>query len=494
LRQSSVASVEPLSTTSAVKPGGGLRSTRGSASDCFSGEIMRIPTISPPRAPDVPEEEGRRGLLVDLAVVLAGVAMVVLVALAGWRLIHRNVDIFLFWPPLLAFWEPHVGPGTIAAVLVAGVVALAGPGAAVRLGWRPLMAVAWVASAAWIFSLAMVDGFSRGVAGRLTSGPEYLHDVPRVGDITQMVRGFSAHILTDQPEAWTIHVGAHPPGVFLLFVWLDRLGLGGGGAAGVFCILVGSSACVAVALTLRAFGAETTARAVLPFGVLIPGAVWIGVSADGMFAGVLAWGIALLALGVTNTGWRADLAAIAGGIVLGYTLFLSYGLALAAPLAVVVLVAGRRWRPALLSALGAGAVVAVFAAAGFWWLTGYALVKVIYATSIAQTRPYGYFIWADIAALLFALGPAVLAGLRRVARRPRSLPAVAVWLAVAALLAVLAADVSGMSKGEVERIWLPFAMWLVLPCALLPRAHHRGWLAAQALLALLVNHLLATVW
>jgi uncharacterized protein YPO0396 len=44
----------------------------------------------------------------------------------------------------------------------------------------------------------------------------------------------------------------------------------------------------------------------------------------------------------------------------------------------------------------------------------------------------------------------------------------------------------------VERIWLPFAVWLVVPCALLPRP--RAWLAAQAVLALAVNHLLLTVW
>jgi hypothetical protein len=62
----------------------------------------------------------------------------------------------------------------------------------------------------------------------------------------------------------------------------------------------------------------------------------------------------------------------------------------------------------------------------------------------------------------------------------------------AALLALFAADISGMSKAETERIWLPFAMWLLPCCAFLPRP--RAWLAAQAVLALLVNHLLLTGW
>jgi hypothetical protein len=62
----------------------------------------------------------------------------------------------------------------------------------------------------------------------------------------------------------------------------------------------------------------------------------------------------------------------------------------------------------------------------------------------------------------------------------------------AALLALLAADLSGMSKAETERIWLPFALWLLPACAFLPRP--RVWLAAQAVLALLLNHLLLTGW
>jgi hypothetical protein len=117
---------------------------------------------------------------------------------------------------------------------------------------------------------------------------------------------------------------------------------------------------------------------------------------------------------------------------------------------------------------------------------------VIYAASIAQYRPYRYFVWADLAAFAFAVGPAVVAGARRVLAKPVRLPRPALLLTAAAAGAVLIADLSGMSKGEVERIWLPFAVWLVLPCALLPR--RRAWLFSQAVLALAVNHLLLTVW
>jgi hypothetical protein len=260
----------------------------------------------------------------------------------------------------------------------------------------------------------------------------------------------------------------------------------------VVTVLVGASACVAVAVALRALGAEDVARRGLPFGVLLPGAVWVGVSADGMFAAVLAWGVALLAVGATGRGARAGGAAVAGGVLLGATLYLSYGLALGLLLPAAVVLATRAWRAAAPAAVGAGLVVAAFTSSGFWWFTGFAHVRVIYAASIAANRPYAYFVWANLAAVSFAVGPAVYAGVRRAVAAPRALPRAAALLAFAALAAIVVADLTGLSKAEVERIWLPFAVWLVIPCAVLPRP--RRWLAAQAGLALAVNHLLLTVW
>lgn len=439
-----------------------------------------------------PRAQAARDARLDLAVVLAATALVALAAVEGRRLLAAGVEIFLAFPPLLAEWMPHTGAGTVPAVVTAGAVVLAGPALAARLRWRALLLVSWAAAVVWTASLALVDGYTDGWVARLTSREEYLYDVPRVADIGVMLHTFADHILTDQAVHWTTHVGAHPPGVFLLFVWLDRLGLGGGGFAGLFCILVGASAVAAVAVTLRALGDEQSARVVLPFSVLLPGAVWVGVSADGMFAGALAWGVALLAIGATATGARADLAALTGGILLGYTLFLSYGLVLGAVPALAVVALTRRARPVLVAAAGVGAVVLAFGVTGFWWWTGFERVQVIYAASIAETRPYAYFVWANLAALVFVIGPAAVVGLRRLIAEPRCMPVQV--LATAGLAAVLVADLSGLSKGEVERIWLPFAVWIVVATALLPAGRRRGWLTAQAVLALLVNHLLLTVW
>ena len=478
-----------------------------------------------------------RGTGADLGAVAAVGLFVVVAAVAGRALLAAGVDLLLPFPPLLAEWLPHVGPGTPVAVAVAAAVVMWGPALAATLPWRRLLLLAWAAAAAWTLGLALVDGWRRGVVERLTSTEEYLHDVPRVGSVAAMLRTFADHILTDQPVHWTTHVGAHPPGVFLFYVLLDRVGLRGGGPAGVVTVLVGASACAAVAVAVRTVGTEDLARRVLPFGVLLPGAVWVGVSADGMFAAVLAWGTALVAVGAARSGrpadrdrpFRAITAAVAGGVLLGLALYLSYGLVLGLLLPAAVLVATRDGRAAACATAGALAVAAAFTAAGFWWPTGFAHVRVIYAASIAASRPYAYFVWANLAALAFALGPAVVAGIRRAAaglcvegrRISRGRPSRTITdrghrgtgpalLVAAALAAVVVADLTGLSKAEVERIWLPFAVWLVVPCALLPgpRAQSmsekptppgggfsvRTWLVAQAVLALAVNHLLLTVW
>ena len=51
-----------------------------------------------------------------------------------------------------------------------------------------------------------------------------------------------------------------------------------------------------------------------------------------------------------------------------------------------------------------------------------------------------------------------------------------------------------MSKAEVERIWLPFVPWLLVSTALLPERWRRSGLVVQVVVALLVQHLLYTVW
>lgn len=498
----------------------------------------------------------------DVFLAVGAVALFAAAAVAGGLLWLAGRPVHASAAPLFAHWRPHVGPGTVPALLIALLVCRYGADLSRRLPWRRLCLLAYATAAAWITALALVDGWGRGVAGRLTTRFEYLHEVPGVTDIPAMVRGFSGRILDLQPDSWTTHVAGHPPGALLVFVALDRIGLSGGGWAGMACILAGALTAVAVPHTVRLLGTEDAARAVVPFLVLFPGAVWIGVSADGLFAGVTATGIALLAAGVRR---RSPVRLAAAGLVLGFGCYLSYGLVLMGPIALAVLLLGRplpalpgqvhpiaatsgkaradrvraaartshspattwtgrvraaartshspattwtgrvraapwvdRVRDVAWAAAGAAVVVAVFTVAGFDWLAGYHLVVERYYQGIAADRPYTYWVWANLAVVLaVAAGPAATAVLRRAALtiRPRDPHRTAgALLTCAAAAAILAADLSGYSKAEVERIWLPFTVWLPAAAALLPAGHRRAWLAVQAAAALLINHLLLTTW
>ncbi|MFG2826223.1 hypothetical protein ACGFWI_01875 [Streptomyces sp. NPDC048434] len=457
---------------------------------------------SPPPSPQRPVHR------LDLAAAAAGALLVVAAALAGTVIEHANGSLHVNWPPLYASWSPHLGPGTPAALAVAVVVIVHGPPLAARLAWRPLVLTGWAAALAWTWALALIDGWRTGIAGRLTTEYEYLTVIRRFDALGPALRDFTHHILNNAPDHWPAHVAGHPPAAVLTFVGLDRIGLGGGGWAGVWCITVGTSAVAAVLIALRALTDEPTARRAAPFLVLAPAAVWVGTSADGYFAAVAAWSLALLALAATRRTRRPAAAALASGLLLGLTCYLSYGLTLVALIAAAILLLTRTARPLPLLAAGAVTVAAVFTLAGFRWWEGYHLLIERYYQGAAAVRPYAYWVWGNLACTVLITGLATVAGLRRTLAaaptalrglRPSAGPlrAPADRLAVlvsAVLLAVLVADLSGMSKAETERIWLPFAAWLPAACALLPTTRHRTWLTAQAVLALLINHLLYTGW
>ena len=417
-------------------------------------------------------------------------------------LIHSNpkqLHDFADTAPLFGWWKVHVGWGTVPAIAIGAAAVRWGPVVAQQLSWRALTLVTWLTSCAWAFSLAMVDGWELGFAGRLATRHEYLRQVPTVTDIPLMLRTFSSRILDYQPHSWITHVSGHPPGALLTFVWLDRLGLGGGAWAALLCLLVGSSAATAVIVAVRAVADEPTARMAAPFTATAPTAIWIAVSADGYFAGVAAWGIALLALAASRTVRRPIVVAVGAGLLLGWAVFLNYGLGLAGLLALAVLFAVRDRKAALTASapavLAAIAVVAVFAATGFWWFDGYNLVQQRYWQGIAMNRPFQYWSWANLASVGCAIGLGSVAGLGRVVdsgaiRRRSGLH----LLVLAAVAAILCADLSMLSKAETERIWLPFTVWLTAAPALLPRASQRWWLAANVLGALLINHMMLTNW
>jgi hypothetical protein len=307
-----------------------------------------------------------------------------------------------------------------------------------------------------------------------------------VHDLSGFLGGFVENI-----RAYPVHVQGHPPGTVVFLAVLRNVGLGGPDwVAGVF-VVGGALAVPAVLLATRDIAGEQLARRAAPFLVLAPTAIWLATSADALYTGLSAWGAALLVIATGRRDRRGDLAAAAGGVLLAGSAFCSYGLVLVALVPIAAAVARRRIRPLMVAAAGSLLVTGAFAVAGFWWFAGLAATRGRYGAGIAASRPYLAFLVIDLSAFALALGAATAVAFGRLHDR-------ALWLLVgAALAAVVLADLSGMSKGEVERIWLPFTPWLLVANAALTRpgrARPSGWLAVQAGTAIVIESLVHTPW
>ncbi len=444
----------------------------------------------------------------DSVALAAALALIAISALVGRRLQREGQPIVLPSPPLLAFWEPHVGWGSPLAVLCL-VVGLRLQQRAMILPWRRLLLVGWLLNLAWLCSLALVDGVGTGWTDVLLDPNEYLHDLPRITGPAAFLRTFTGFIAfapgVDGTAVWTTHVAGHPPLTTLVFWVLDRTGLTGGFWAGALCILVASAASVALPITLAELKAPAAGRRIVPFVALFPGGVWMAVSADGLFAGVAVGGLALLCRGAAR---RRLLTSLAGGLLVGTAVFLSYGLVLFGVVVVLALVLTLRRHglrsvaaPWLVAGAGVVAVAAAHLAAGFNWVTGLTQLRIRYYQGIASQRPFSYFVYADLAAWLVSSSPLLAVGIARsvaVLARPHhnreEEARVVALLALSGVVAALLADVSALSKAETERIWLTFGLIAFSGTALL-RGRAASWaLIGSAASALLVNHLLDTGW
>jgi hypothetical protein len=434
----------------------------------------------------------RRAAWIGLVSACALVALAMaLPAVTGWDVHVKS------FPPLHAEWDPRVGPGTVPALVIALLGLRYAATWAASLSWRRLLVVSWVVGAAWMLSLALVDGWD-GIGQILQTPYEYLRTARSTSDLHHTLSEYVSRIPLSAPDNWPVHIAGHPPGALTFFLLLVRLGLGGGLAAGLVVTLIAATTAPATLVAVRALGAENLARRAAPFLVLGPAAIWQCVSADGMFAAVAAWGLAALAVATDSAGSRRIGWSAAAGLLLGYAVMLSYGLLLLGILALTVLHLGRSWRPLPVAAAAAAGVVLVYAALGFDYLSALHALHDRYWDGVAHVRPAGYWTWGDLAALVCSAGPLLGAAVAVVwaRRREQADPTVrvVVLLVAAAAVSVLVADASLMSKAEVERIWLPFVPWLLAGAGLLPERWRRGGLALQIGTALLLQHLLLTGW
>ena len=408
--------------------------------------------------------------------------LILVAALWGRSVGATGPRLYVDTPPLAARIDPAISAWAIPAVILAVATVTLGPRVARRLRWPLVLLVAAGVAAAWAVALALVRG-PHELTRPLLAHTDYLAAVGAVSSPGEFLAGF-----TDRIGTYPAHVRAHPPGMVLLLWGLGQVGLSGPGWAAALQIAGGAAAVPAALIATRAMAGEARARAATPFVSLAPIATAVATSADALFAGVGAWAVALVVLALSQPGPRSALLAAAGGGLFGATLLLTYGGVLLGAVAAPVIVARRRLGPAALAATVAVAVVLGAALFGFWWPEGLAASVGEYEAGISRFRPYSYFLIANLAAFAVVLGPATAAGLASLRHRGS-------WLLVGgAVLAVVLADLSGLSKGEVERIWLPFAPWVLVSTAALPQARARAWLGANALIALALAAMLRSPW
>ena len=357
-----------------------------------------------------------------------------------------------------------------------------------RVSDRWLPTVAGALSVVWATGLASAGGISRLSTPLENRRHEYEPLAATIGSGLGDLRGF-VDTYVEQLPTYPTHVRGHPPGMTMVFWFLDRLGLGSPAWGAVIVIGAWGLGVAAVLVAFRAVAGSDPARAAAPFVAVAPAVIWAATSADAFFTGVTAVAVALMVVAAVRDGARAHLLVATGGGLFAFALHLTYG---AAPLLLIpigVIVWTRRW-DLVPAGVGAAAVVTTaFVAGGFWWLDGLEATRAEYVRGIASQRSWLYFVWAgNPAAFALATGPAWVLGIRRARGVAISI------LPVAALAAVTLADLSGLSKAETERIWLPFVPWVVLAAAAVPANRRRRYLAPTLLIAVVLQAGLVSPW
>jgi hypothetical protein len=403
------------------------------------------PDTQPDAAPDAPTASRRASdAALWLALVAAGFGLTALARAAGMRVGVPGA-------PFTGEYRFKVEVGTLLAPAVAlAVLAAVRGGIVERLGWRRLLLASYGAALAWSLALALVDG-GNGLAFPVANGGEYLRDLPAVG---ASPASFVRHFVANAPH-YSVATRTHPPAPVLLLWALRRVGVTRPSTIGLVVTALGCVTVPAVAVAMRSLCGERAARRLLPVLVLAPYAVWVAVSMDGVTAALCA---VFVALGVVATepgrSWRW---AVAAGLALGVAALFSYAAGWIAATLLVVCFVRRRATTIALAGVGALVPLALARAAGFVWPDGLTVAQMDWSLRVGPHRSWLLWAFLDVVVLVVACGPHVVTAARRVRLTPG-------WpFLVGALLSVGFAIGSGLARGEVERSFLPFFPWLLVP-------------------------------
>jgi methylthioxylose transferase len=437
---------------------------------------------------------------------------------------REDPDVKVQAAPLIGEWDWRPGWGLVPPALLGIAILIALPRFAHRLHFRSLFGVTAVLTSLFAVVLAASDGWGK-LMDPVVHPTEYWANLDTLPPPRVMLEEYAT---VDFLLNYSVHVKGHPPGFLLLLQAAEYVGLGSPWVnATIIWISIGLTAAGVLRL-VQLMSDDEAARRCAPFLVLAPYAVWMATSADATFAAMSVWGVTLLGDATLSTSRRLRWAkGVGGGLLSCFAIYSSYGSALYAVVALIVLVGcANRYIPssgfdgslpfgfnsdpsvhhsvtpgtrariftvirhaaaaAVPTIVGALMVVGLFAAFGFWWFDGFFTTKDFYEWGTAQFRLWQYFIVANIAALIIAVGPATVVGLGRLGKTR-------VWYVVGGGVATICvANGSLMSKAEVERIWLLF-MVLLTPAAVSLK-WPRLWLAAQLAVGLLLQAWLVSKW
>jgi hypothetical protein len=341
----------------------------------------------------------------------------------------------------------------------------------------------------WLFSmtLAMEGRGLSGMTATFTAAGNYWSQVPVVEQLGPRAFGAAYPNLFIHIYPLT-HAAVHPPGA-LLFLWtLSRLT---GGSAGISCAiiaLIGVLGAVPTYLLARDAYGERAARGAALLFACSSGILLYAPTVDSIFVTFTA--VALVAL---LRATRSDAWAIGAGVLSTVTLCFTFGALALAPLFLGMLLLARKDVPIWTLVRRASLVLAgvIVTAIAFRVALSINLIAIFRSVVDAMRhfdqfsgRLYRYWVWANPAALFISVGlgiSALFAAETEVRWRLRSPGLESVLLATVVLLTV-----TGLNRGEADRVWLLLAPMICAVAAAAANELELRWVAAAGLAQALV--------